>query len=66
MMTPATNLTVPITTHLPPNDSGLQSLVVDKIRGLMDAAKSPVIIVDGGIMNNSTPIDSVETFTESN
>ena len=49
MMTPATNLTVPITTHLPPNDSGLQSLVVDKIRGLMDTAKSPVIIVDGGI-----------------
>lgn len=47
-MTPAANLKFPLITTLPPNDPGLQALVIDKIRGMMDAAKSPIIIVDGG------------------
>lgn len=49
-MTPATNLKVPLTTTLPPNDPGLQALVIDKIRGLMEVAKDPIIIVDGGMI----------------
>ena len=52
-MTPTINLKVPLTTALPPNDSGLQTVVTDKIRGLMEAAKEPVIIVDGGMPYSS-------------
>jgi hypothetical protein len=47
-MTPSTNLKFPLSTTLPQNDQGLQAFVVDKIRGIMDAAKSPIILVDGG------------------
>jgi hypothetical protein len=52
-MTPTANLIVPINTRLPPNDPGLQALVVDKILGLMNAAKSPSIIADGGMKERS-------------
>jgi pyruvate decarboxylase len=48
-MTPAANLKFPLIATLPPNDPSLQALVIDKIRGVMDAAKSPIIIVDGGM-----------------
>ena len=48
-MTPATNLKFALTTTLPQNDPGLQALVIDKIRGMMDSAKDPIIIVDGGM-----------------
>ena len=53
-MTPATNLEFPLNTALPPNEPGLQALVVDKIRGLMDAAKDPIVIVDGGMALSQT------------
>jgi len=48
-MTPTIGLKVPLTTSLPPNDPTLQTFVLDKIRGMMDGAKSPIIIVDGGM-----------------
>ncbi|KAE9372442.1 putative pyruvate decarboxylase [Stipitochalara longipes BDJ] len=48
LKTPAFNLQVPLETVLPPNNPAFQSHVVQQIRGLMDAASSPIIIVDGG------------------
>jgi pyruvate decarboxylase len=46
--TPSINLQVPLTTTLPPNNPNLQTHVLEKIRGLIDSASSPIIIVDGG------------------
>ncbi|KAN0110591.1 putative pyruvate decarboxylase [Hyaloscypha variabilis] len=48
LKTPAFNLKVPLETVLPPNNPAFQSHVVEQIRGLMDAASNPIIIVDGG------------------
>jgi pyruvate decarboxylase len=48
LKTPSFNLQVPLETALPANNPTFQSHVVEKIRGLMDAASNPVIIVDGG------------------
>jgi pyruvate decarboxylase len=50
---------VPLETVLPPNNPAFQSHVVEQIRGLMDAASNPIIIVDGGASaprNNLGPI----------
>jgi TPP-dependent 2-oxoacid decarboxylase len=48
LKTPAFNLQVPLEATLPPNNPALQSHVVEKIRGLLDSASKPMIIVDGG------------------
>jgi pyruvate decarboxylase len=42
------SLQVPLATALPPNNPNLETHVVEKIRGLIDSASNPVIIVDGG------------------
>jgi TPP-dependent 2-oxoacid decarboxylase len=47
--TPAINLKFPLTTKLAPNNPQLQSFVIEKIRAMMDQAKNPVIIIDGGM-----------------
>lgn len=44
---PSINLKFPLTIELTPNVPELQSFVVEKIRGLMDHAKSPIILIDG-------------------
>jgi pyruvate decarboxylase len=49
-------LKVPLTTTLPLNDPGLQALVIDKIRSMMEAAKDPLIIVDGGMLTFLTSV----------
>ena len=49
-LTPSFNLQVPLTTALPPNNPNLQTHVLEKIRGLIDSASSPIIIVDGGML----------------
>jgi pyruvate decarboxylase len=49
--TPSINLQVPLTTALPPNNPNLQAHVLEKIRGLIDSASSPIIIVDGGALH---------------
>jgi len=51
-LTPSINLQVPLTTVLPPNNPNLQAHVLEKIRGLIDSASSPIIIIDGGAVRN--------------
>lgn len=65
MKTPAINLQVPLITNLPPNNADLQAYVIDKIRSAMDAAKSPVIIVDGGKIMRPTAILLTRLVTNS-
>jgi len=49
--TPSVSLQVELDINLPANNMTVQSLVVNKIRGRIDNAKHPIIIVDGGIRN---------------
>jgi pyruvate decarboxylase len=49
-MTPSINLDFPLNTALPPNNPSIQAHVVGLIRERIDAAKSPIIIVDGGTL----------------
>ncbi|KUJ13706.1 putative pyruvate decarboxylase [Mollisia scopiformis] len=51
--TPSINLSFPLTTALPPNIPDLETHVVSLIRAKLDAASSPIIIVDGGAIRHN-------------
>ncbi len=59
LKTPAFNLDVPLKTALPANNPTFQSHVVEKIRGLMDSASRPIIIVDGGYTLSKFTVDVI-------
>jgi TPP-dependent 2-oxoacid decarboxylase len=44
-------LKTPLQTHLPPNNSAVETNVVAEIKKRIENSKSPVIIVDGGRYN---------------
>lgn len=65
-MIDAEGLNVPIPTELHPNDSGLEGIVVEKIRKLMERSNNPAVIVDGGAVRNGVLEESHELIKLTN
>lgn len=56
-------LKTPLSTELPPNDKSLEADTVTELRGMLEKASHPIIIVDGNTVRNNLVVEVAE-FTK--